>query len=181
MKIALYKAGTGSFAGGKLICNLIDQFSGRDGYAHVEFVFSDGVFFSSAPFEGVRFKRTEVIQNEWRFFDLDITSVEEEKLRRWCESKEGLEYDWMGVFGFVLPTHHAQDRWFCSEIIVAGLQQLEIFCHLDAWKISPNDLFLILTAIELTKWIEGHFEPAVSARHTIQARKCLDSKWRIHD
>ena len=145
MKIALYKS-----APGGLLDKTIDAFSGRLGFSHVEFVFSDGLFFSSSGLDGgVRFKRINLNPEHWRFYEMPVSSEEEYSLRLWCKTKVGKKYDWLGVLGFLpsFPTTRDQGRWFCSEIVTAGLHRIGRLCHVIPWRTSPNELFLILEAV----------------------------------
>lgn len=139
MKLAFYKA-----AAGGLLDKLIDAFSGRDGYSHVELVFSNGAFFSSSSRDGgTRFKFIDPDPASWDFVDLPMDDLDEFRVRCFCTGQLGKRYDWLGVFGFVFPTDPEQGHWFCSEVCLAAIQRAGYLCGAKAWKVSPNTLKLM--------------------------------------
>lgn len=139
MKLAFYKA-----AAGGVVDRLIDTFSGRDGYSHVELVFSNGAFFSSSSRDGgTRFKFIRPDPASWDLVDVPMDDVAESLVRRFCNEQAGKKYDWLGVFGFVLPTRPEQGHWFCSEVCLAALQQCGFLAGCRPWKVSPNTLKLM--------------------------------------
>ena len=139
MKIAFYKAASGNF-----LDRLIDRCTERRGYSHCEFVFSDGMFFSSSPRDGgCRFKMIDQDPGHWDFVDLPLSQAEE--LRLWIECfalvKSNTRYDFFGVLGFVMPFKATAGRKFCSESLVYCLQEAGLFSRkLDASRLSPSDL-----------------------------------------
>lgn len=145
MKIAFYKAATGNF-----IDRLIDRCTERRGYSHCEFVFSDGMFFSSSPRDGgCRFKMIDQDPRHWDFVDLPLTEGEESHLRFVCHYliSRGTRYDFFGVLGFVTPCKATNGRMFCSESLVSALQMARLMSdQLKAAKVSPSDLQQMFTA-----------------------------------
>lgn len=145
MKIAFYKAKHGS-----LLNKAINWCSGRDGYSHVEFQFSDGVFFGSSGEQGgVKFRVHDANPEHWEVIELRLNQSEEECLRDWCKRRVGMKYDWFGVLGFILPAKHMAHRWFCSAICYGGLERIGRLGQLPSWKVSPNELYLIVKAAKL--------------------------------
>jgi uncharacterized protein YycO len=140
MRIAFYKARYGDWTD-----YLVALFTmGR--YSHCEYMFSDGMWFGSSPRDGgVRYKQIKPAESHWVFLDLPVSGEEEVKLREWCDGEVGDEYDWKEVLRFVLPwLTKDKERWFCSEIVLAGLQQLGLFRKYHQEEVSPNFLYKIL-------------------------------------
>lgn len=60
---------------------------------------------------------------------------DEEEARAFFEKREGLGYDYFGLFGFVWRPHNGiSRRWFCSEAVAAALGIP------DPWRFCPNTL-----------------------------------------
>ena len=121
-------------------------------YSHCELIFSDGQCFSSTPINnaGVRFApAAEVLTNlsKWYFLDLPLNTSEEEQLRAWCNGEVGCPYDWNDIFRFGLKfLPEDPNAWFCSELCLAGLQQIGMFKGLKACNYSPNRYYKLLVA-----------------------------------
>lgn len=140
MRIAFYRAKYGDWSD-----RLIALFT-MGAYSHVEYVFSDGVWFSASPRDGgVRYKWIVPKDLHWTFLDLPVSAEEEDKLRMWCDGEVGCKYDWKEVLRFVLPFLGSdKSRWFCSEIVMAGLHQLGLFKKYKKEEFSPNSLYKLL-------------------------------------
>ena len=135
MKLALYR----SVAGTKLD-TIIDLFSGRYGYSHVELVFDqiDGSYFSSSPREGkCRFKKIVPKEKHWKLIDLpEIDCIQEAKIYEIANSFVNKKYDYFGIlFWYVLfwVKKQKDDHWWCSEIVAYLLG------HVD-YRLTPNEL-----------------------------------------
>lgn len=139
-------------------------------YSHCEFLFSDWQCCGATPINnaGVRFApAAEVLTNlsKWYFLDLPLKASEEEHLRTWCSGEVGCPYDWNDIFRFGLKfLPEDPNAWFCSELCLAGLQQIGMFkgltcklclsdlqqigmfSDLKACNYSPNRLYKILVA-----------------------------------
>lgn len=139
MKVAFYKAATGGF-----IDKLIDRCTERRGYSHCEFVFSDGMFFSSSPRDGgCRFKMIDQDPQHWDFYELPLSDEDELDLRCECQTLvwRPTRYDFFGVLGFVMPCKASSGRMFCSESLVHALQAARLIgSELQPSKVSPSDL-----------------------------------------
>jgi len=140
MKMAFYKARYGSWV------DYVVAFLTWGPYSHVEFVFSDGMWFSSSGRDGgVRYKQIEPKELHWDYLDLPLSDKDEAKLREWCDGEVGREYDWKEVSRFVFGWLGSDDsRWFCSEIVLAGLQQVGFLKKYKKEDYSPNSLYKIL-------------------------------------
>lgn len=144
MKIAFYKAKHGS-----LLDKAINWCSGRDGYCHVAFLFSDGQLFESSGIKGgVRFCEM-YNRDHWDIFTMNVNAGDECNIKKWCRLQDGKGYDWGGVLGFILPAKHMAGRWFCSEICCSALQNDGLIGKVQSWRVSPNELYLILKAARL--------------------------------
>jgi hypothetical protein len=128
MQYAFYK-GYGT-ALDKLIC-----LWERGPYSHVEAVLEDhgdGTYTvaSSVPFVGIRTDRIALPADEW---DLIEGPGDVEKVRQWFKDHDGVKYDYMALFGFILrPIAGEKGRYFCSESILTALGFQE------PWRFDPN-------------------------------------------
>jgi hypothetical protein len=118
----------------------------RGPYSHVELVFSNGLSASaSARDGGVRFKRIDFKPEHWDFVELKVDEeqgFDEEYARAFFEEREGLGYDYFGLFGFIWrPGSGVSRRWFCSEAVAAALG------YRDPWRFCPNTLAAVIRAI----------------------------------
>lgn len=87
-------------------------------YCHVEIRFSDGMCFSSSERDGgTRFKDIDVNLQYWDIMHIPTTEAQEAFIRNWCTARMDKEYDWPGIFGFVIPIFKQKShKWYCSEI-----------------------------------------------------------------
>lgn len=133
---------------------------------HVELVFSPetepqrargyGLSFSSSQWDGgSRFKDIEYDLTKWDMVPVNTVSggaypsaAFESAVRAWCAAHAGLKYDWRGILGFMVGKHDpgAKDRWFCSEICTAALQQGNVFTNLEPSETSPQSLWIAAKA-----------------------------------
>ncbi|CAK0760415.1 conserved hypothetical protein [Azospirillaceae bacterium] len=119
-------------------------------YSHCELLFGDNMWFGSAPDgnmeTGFRTKYMLGIERFWDFIELPMTAEEEKKIADWCATEVGCAYDWKGIFlSQILPFgKESPDKWFCSEICVAALQQVGKLNGLKPHKVSPGRLNKIL-------------------------------------
>lgn len=112
-------------------------------FSHCEFVFREHVWFSSSPRDGgVRCMtwpiNEEQQRNHWVYVPVQ---VDDRQLFYWCESQLGKRYDWLGA---VLRLPVMNDRWFCSEFCIAGLQHCGVQLPITQWA-SPNQLYRAIT------------------------------------
>jgi hypothetical protein len=140
MQVVFYKAG------GKWIDKLIRWWT-MSPYSHCELLFPDGTMFSADAWSGGVRYRTEFKPSNWDYVYLPMADDLVAQLRTWCDEHNGLKYDWLGIFGFVLPVFKgSKKRWFCSEICCAGLQEVGVISEdVEAGKQAPHDLYVLLT------------------------------------
>ncbi len=115
-------------------------------YSHVELVFSDGMMCSSSVRDGgVRFMKADLNPENWTTIQVNATLEEEAVIRRFCEEQVGLDYDILGVLGFV-TSFCAEDkqRWFCSELTLTALQEIGLYWWTTPCRVTPNALFNLL-------------------------------------
>lgn len=143
MWIAYRKAVLGD---GQVWDQVVDLASGLRGLAHAELVFSNGST-CGAYANGVRWDTAGgrgIFENPelWAVEEVPASPEEEQRVWDFCAGEIGCPYDWAGVARFVLPFLDADpDKWFCSELVVAALQELGLFAGLDPWRMSPADVY----------------------------------------
>ncbi len=129
---------------GRWLDKVIDLFTGRLGYSHVELVFSDGKAFSASPQDmGTRFAVIDFKKGEWDWVSAPVSEEEEAIIRAFCERQDGKGYDWLGAIGVVLPVSEEKSRWFCTEVIMRAFQEVAIMSPLKPHKFSPNSFSVI--------------------------------------
>ena len=115
----------------------------RGPYSHVELIAPDGVMCSSSPRDrGVRCKKHVYDKTTWDYITIDVETQDITRYTTFYEKTKGLEYDWLGVIGFVLPVHDEQEKYFCSEWtskagIIMGIKCLYTK---EPSRLSPNKL-----------------------------------------
>ena len=123
---------------------------------HVEIEFSDGMSFSSSEQDGgVRFKKIEYKPENWEFIEIPVTEVEENKIRKWCESKTNNAYNWWGIF-FAMGINFfytKNDDYFCSQIVTRALQQVWMCADLCSLMTTPG---------QLAKYLEDQWYPMIT-------------------
>lgn len=123
MKLAFYKS-----ANGDTLDSLIDLWSGRYGYSHVELVFDristdtskGNLCFSSSPREGkCRFKNIHLTNKHWCVIDISCSKIEEEQFYGKCFQFVNSKYDYYGIFFWYLFPLKKENpkKWWCSEIV----------------------------------------------------------------
>lgn len=131
----------------KLIC-----LKTKSPYCHCELVFnspqtplSNSYCFSSSPADGgVRFKNIDLTTPDWKLIEIGDYNIPGLNI---ALKYIGQKYDWMGIFGFVLPFgQHDGDDKFCSEVCALVLKKLELLpSDLKTWEVSPGKLFDLVT------------------------------------
>ena len=117
-------------------------------YSHSELVFSDGKSFSADESDGgTRWKDSIMDPDEWDFIDIPCNKTQEKEIRKFCEGEDGLKYDMIGIGFSFLPIPigwQSAEKWFCSEICAAALQQIGYLVGYTPSRISPNKLYSLL-------------------------------------
>lgn len=112
-------------------------------YSHVEVILATpkGTLWatSDAAEGGVVLRiKGDTIPGEW---DLVKIKADPQKVFEWFASREGLGYDYLGIFGFVVrKVTGASNRYFCGEAACASTGMK------DPWRFDPNTLHAALTA-----------------------------------
>jgi len=117
-------------------------------YSHSEMVFSNGRTFSSDEADdGARWKDWVMSPDDWDFLEVPCTAEQEKRLIEFCNEENGTKYDMRGIGFSFLPIPiglQSEDRWFCSEICVAMLQQIGFMVGYTPSSVSPNKLYKVL-------------------------------------
>lgn len=138
LKIAMYKGTRAGVAG---LYNRAVRAWTLGPYSHCELIaqeHDDGTstcWGASWPDGGVRQKTMWLDPAKWDLIDVtgDLASAV-----RWFESHDGEGYDIRGNFGLMLrPLGHSQNKWFCSEAILAAMGFVE------PWRYCPNGMSAI--------------------------------------
>lgn len=117
-------------------------------YCHAEIVFSNGEWFSAREFKsGTAFVNGPPAGERFSMYDfvkLPFNSVAEARIRKWCGSEKGCDYDVRGVLFSFLPIPigwQSAESWFCSEVCCAALQTEGWFRGYSAAAVSPRKLY----------------------------------------
>lgn len=132
-------------AEGRLVDKLIRWWT-QSRFSHCELVFSNDEMFSADAWTGTtRFTRS-FTPAHWELVPITIGEDQEALLYQWCLDRVGKKYDWLGVFGFVLPfIKQDSSRWFCSEICGAALKSVgKVPVGVKTSKLSPQGLYELL-------------------------------------
>lgn len=137
---------------GDWIDKAVDACSGFGGYSHAELVLAraDGsvVWWSSfinaddqGHPAGVWPRQRDVSDPKWSIYRIPALGGRIAELERWCAGEQGSGYDVWGVLNFVFPGMKPDPvKWFCSELVVAALQQVGLFADERPDRVSPNRL-----------------------------------------
>lgn len=68
--------------------------------------------FSSFPETGVSYFETEYNEDEWIFFDIDISRLD---IISFYSKTQDCDYDFCGCINCVIKYHQHKNRYFCSE------------------------------------------------------------------
>ncbi len=119
---------------------------------HFELLFEDGAMFSSSgrgglfagwglwPGVGTRWIHSnELDPIKWKVYHLNFSKQEEAKLRRNCERRKPMRYDWLGIIGQPLPGN-IQWPWagYCSEVGNDEICRVKPILHKK--KIRPGEI-----------------------------------------
>ena len=114
-------------------------------YCHVELVFANGICFSSSEDDGgTRFKTIDLQPEEWDLIEVPCEPSVEGEIYRFCQREQNSRYDWRGIAFSFLPVPigwQSADKWFCSEIVAAGLQLGGFLSGYTPAALSPNQLY----------------------------------------
>lgn len=138
MTIIFYKAE------GKIFDRLIRWWTDSP-YSHCELVFDGDLLFSADAWSNrVRFK-TGYNRESWDEIALELNDAHIDKIMKFCAAQANAKYDWLGIAGFVIPAiKDSSDRWFCSELCCAALQQAGMLQGINSGRVSPKHLYQLL-------------------------------------
>jgi hypothetical protein len=145
MKLAFKKA-SGLFG------NLINIWTGLNGFDHVELVFNNGMSFSST-YSGVRFAKIkyEDYPNDFIIVDIDckeLFNLTEKEVWDRCTQIAGSKYDGKGIMLYEFLPFRIEDpkSFYCSESVAYAID-------FKPYQISPNKLYrkIIKLKIECIK------------------------------
>lgn len=136
--------------GGKII-----QWFTNSQYSHVDIIFDKEDYqyiqtglIGSRPGRGVILhnKRYEVED----IYEIKLTEEQEKIFWRFVLLQLGKNYDWRGIFCWFCPSIFRNwqnpDRWFCSELVAAGLKEAGINVPTKhKHHVSPEDLLNFFT------------------------------------
>lgn len=129
----------------KSICNWTNS-----PYFHTELVFNDGWCFSADFAKNTtRFKYINFNDN-WDYKIIPVTARQEIEILKWCLSEDKCGYDYIGiVFTQIIPLSFENPWWwFCSEVCLAAIQQVNYFKGLPAYQYNPGKLYHLLEDFE---------------------------------
>lgn len=141
MKVIFLKKDPGIFA------SLIRLWT-RSNYDHCELLFNDNLRFRAIDGSLSGYNKAPIDPTCWDVVNVNIDLIDEAKIKKWCDSEVGRAYDWVGIFfsQFLPFGWHSNDKWFCSEIATAALQN--VVCKVNGlkpWMVSPQELYNVLT------------------------------------
>ncbi len=142
IRVAFYKASKGNW-----LDWIISKWT-KGPYSHVELVIGD-LWLSASPRETtVRYKKIEPDPKTWDFIPINLDVAHVKQIQDWASLEMGCGYDWKGIFLTQLINWNRQDphRWFCSELVVAALQQAGMLQGIVPHQTDPNELHKLLDA-----------------------------------
>lgn len=133
--------------GDNAFSRLIAGYDAPKRFSHVAFIFGDNLRLDAHIDYGVRFHNDIPDGDRWTFIDPGLLPGEVETVRQFCEVESGCGYDKCGVLAVAhVPfAHEDKEKWFCSEIVAAGLKTVEMLDGYTPHLLSPNGLYLALT------------------------------------
>ncbi len=111
----------------------------RGDFSHTELIFSDGLSASSSFIDGgVRLKQIDYDYERWVIYPV---IGDEQKARNFVNGLLGLRFDIVGLLGHALPHKpQSQNKWFCSELVLAALLVANELPYYDAFRADPCNL-----------------------------------------
>jgi hypothetical protein len=134
--------------------NLLDRLIAwrtKSDYSHVEIRFSDGVWTTCDPLNGVVFRYIPYSE-AWDVYDLKTSNkfmdlIKESMVRNWCEKEIGHPYDLVAIFGQAIGFNFIEDpiAWTCSEYCSFPLKKFGII-DIPEYRTSPKLLHEFISA-----------------------------------
>ena len=113
-------------------------------WSHCAIIDGDEVIEAAAP-DGVRTRPlADLIAESSRYEIMDFPARNPAAVIAAARAQIGAPYDWGGVVGIGFRRRwQDHDAWFCSELIAAAFADAgEPLVRVDAWRITPRDLYL---------------------------------------
>lgn len=113
-------------------------------WSHCAIIDGDEVIEAAAP-GGVRVRPlADLLGESSRYEIIDFPARDPAAVVAAARSQIGAPYDWGGVIGIGFRRRwHDHDAWFCSELIAAAFADAgEPLVRVDAWRITPRDLYI---------------------------------------
>lgn len=117
-------------------------------WSHCAIIDGDEVIEAAAP-DGVRTRPlADLIAESSRYAIVEFPSIDPAAVIAAARAEIGAPYDWSGVIGIGFRRRwQADDSWFCSELIAAAFHRAGYpLVRVDAWRITPRDLYLPVRA-----------------------------------
>ena len=130
-------------------------------FSHVELQFSDGAVFTSTFSTGTGFESIDLTQPCWVVVPLPVqpSAEVEAKIREWCVTQVGCQYDLLAVLCIDLPGNiHSRGKWYCSEVCAAALRENGVWHYPE--NLSPG--FMYNLTMKWKETVEAGIEPAKS-------------------
>ena len=138
MKIAFYK-GKGFID--KIICWWI-----KSPFSHSEIFFDELDITYTIDVNTVSHFEHKQYNSDWEFIDIPINSENLEKIYRFCLKEINCKYDFMGIlFSIILfLSREDKEKWFCSELCVAALQEIGMLKYVVPHEVDPGELYKLI-------------------------------------
>jgi uncharacterized protein YycO len=111
--------------------------------SHVDALTLDNRLVGAAPFGGVSNRAITSHPGRDEIIEVPCTIEQRREFWEFMNSQIGKSYDWIGLLGFPFSIQDRK-RWFCSEIIAAGLHNVGIINSPKPHKHSPVSLYEML-------------------------------------
>ncbi len=102
---------------------------------------NNNLWFSSSEVDNwTRFKFIEDNKSNWIYYDIEVTKEDYLKMLDFAISQQGQKYNWLWIIfaqWLWVNWFRKKNDWFCSQITLSTLQQIWLYCWIDAVNISP--------------------------------------------
>ena len=114
-------------------------------YSHCEVLFND--FIIGSRLDGVKRYKIESLNKtkDYEISHIECTQEQFNSFKNFIESQVGKGYDWRAYVGFVFfKKEHDPKKWFCSELILEGLNRagIEVFRNVETYFCMPRDFHI---------------------------------------
>jgi hypothetical protein len=112
-------------------------------FNHVEVILPDGRSLNASTTNGVIWRTLQPSEaGDWEIWSLPVTEHQLASISAFAAKELGCRYDWKGIFLSQFIRLHREDpeRWFCSELSAAVIQQTGLLAGRRACGFSPGAL-----------------------------------------